>query len=68
MAKNPKINTKMRDLRSTIYWTAHIATDSMGKAVVEFFNADGTGNYRTVIEGTNLDGKFGRKVFQYTVK
>lgn len=65
---DPKVNTKMRDLRTTIYWNPHIATDSTGKTVVEFFNADGAGNYRAVVEGINMDGKLGRKVFRYTVK
>jgi TonB-dependent SusC/RagA subfamily outer membrane receptor len=65
---DPKINEKIRDLRSTVYWNPSVITDSTGKAVVEFFNADGAGNYRTVIEGIDADGNLGRKEFRYVVE
>lgn len=65
---NPKVNNRMRDLRTTIFWAPHVLTDSTGKTTVEFFNADGTGNYRAIIEGIDLNGKMGRKVYQYSVR
>lgn len=65
---DPKMDTKTPDLRTTIYWNPHILTDQEGKAYVEFFNADGTGNYKVVAEGINMDGKIGRSVFRYKVK
>jgi hypothetical protein len=60
--------TNKVDTRSTIYWNPNIVTDKTGTAAVEFFNADGTGTYRAIIEGIDNDGNIGRQVFKYTVK
>jgi hypothetical protein len=64
---DPKIDTKAPDLRTTIYWNPNIVTDHEGKAYVEFFNADGKGNYKVVVEGVTVDGKVGRTVYRYVV-
>lgn len=66
--ENPKINNEVADLRTTVYWNPNIVTDSTGNAQVEFFNADGTGNYKVVLEGMDLNGHIGRKVIRYQVK
>ena len=65
---DPKINTKMADLRTTIYWNPNIVSDSTGKASVEFFNGDGIGKYKAIVEGVDINGKIGRKIYKYTVK
>jgi len=65
---NRLTNTQLPDLRSTIYWKPNIITNSQGKAGIDFFNADGTGNYRVIVEGLGPDGKLGRQVYSYTVK
>jgi hypothetical protein len=65
---NPKINQKMADLRSTIYWNPNIITDKDGKASFEYFNADGKGTYRVVVEGIDADGNLGRQVYRYKVE
>jgi len=65
---NPKTNTQIPDLRTTIFWKPNVNTDETGKAGADFFNADGTGNYKVVIEGLDLYGRLGRQVFHYTVK
>ncbi|MEP6610245.1 MAG: TonB-dependent receptor plug domain-containing protein, partial [Mucilaginibacter sp.] len=65
---NPKTNQKMLDLRSTIYWNPNIITDKDGKASFEYFNADGKGTYRVVVEGIDADGNLGRHVFRYKVE
>jgi hypothetical protein len=57
----------MADLRSTIYWNPYIITDSLGSASLKFFNADGSGNYKVVLEGMDLNGHIGRKVIRYRV-
>lgn len=57
----------MADLRSTIYWNPYIITDSLGSASMKFFNADGSGNYKVVLEGMDLNGHIGRKVIRYKV-
>jgi len=66
--EDPAINAKIPDLRTTIYWNPNVLSDSTGKASVEFFNSDGTGNYKAIVEGINLNGSIGRKIFRYSVK
>jgi hypothetical protein len=56
------------DTRSTIYWNPNIITDKAGTASLEYFNSDGTGTYRVIIEGIDKDGNIGRQLFRYTVK
>lgn len=56
------------DLRSTIYWNPSINIDATGKANVEFFNADGRGSYKAIVEGIDRDGNLIRSVFRYVVK
>ncbi|MCO5945870.1 hypothetical protein [Mucilaginibacter flavidus] len=58
----------MADLRSTIYWNPNIITDKDGKASFEYFNADGKGTYRVVVEGIDADGNLGRQVLRYKVE
>lgn len=65
---DPSINTKVADLRTTIYWNPNVVSDSTGKASIEFYNADGTGNYKAIVEGINIDGTIGRQIFRYKVK
>ena len=54
----------MADLRSTIYWNPNIITDKDGKASFEYFNADGKGTYRMVIEGIDADGNIRFFIFR----
>jgi len=57
------------DLRTTIYWNPRLITDkTTGAASVEFFNADGRGSYRAVVEGIDGDGNIGRFVYHYKVQ
>ncbi len=65
---DPKTNTRIPDLRSTIYWKPNIITSKDGKASVEYFNADSKGTYRVVIEGIDNDGNLGRQVYHYKVE
>ena len=64
---NPKTNQKMLDLRSTIYWNPNVITDKDGKASFSYFNADGKGTYRVVVEGIDAEGNLGRQVYRYKV-
>ena len=59
---------KQPDLRSTIYWNPEIQTDATGNASFDFYNADGTGNYKVTVEGIDKDGNIGRQVYFYEVK
>ena len=56
------------DLRSTIYWKPEIITDKDGNASIEYYNADGKGSYRVVVEGIDEKGNLGRQVFRYKVE
>jgi len=56
------------DLRSTIFWKPELVTDKDGNASFDFYNADGKGNYRVVVEGIDEKGNLGRKEFTYKVE
>ena len=45
-----------------------VNTDKTGNASVEFYNADGKGTYKAVIEGIDADGNIGRYVYRYKVQ
>jgi hypothetical protein len=64
----PEVSAKMPDLRTTIYWNPYVNTDANGEAIIDFYNGDGTGRYRVVIEGINADGELGRQVLRYKVE
>lgn len=56
------------DTRTTIYWNPNVVTDANGAASMEYFNADGVGTYRVIIEGIDKDGNIGRQLYRYNVK
>ncbi|HTK20905.1 MAG TPA: TonB-dependent receptor, partial [Mucilaginibacter sp.] len=63
-----KSNGSKPDFRSTIMWIPELATDKDGKALFEYYNADGTGTYRVVVEGIDDKGNIGHTVYRYQVK
>ena len=66
---HPARVTNMPDLRTTIFWKPIIETDKDGNASIDFFNADGKGKYRVVVEGIDYKtGSLGRRVYHYTVE
>ena len=56
------------DIRSTIYWNPNVVTGKTGTSTIQYFNSDGVGTYRAIIEGLDKDGNIGREVYRYTVK
>jgi hypothetical protein len=56
------------DLRSTIFWRPELVTDKQGNASFNYYNADGHGTYRVVIEGIDEKGNIGRQVYRYKVE
>ncbi|MES2378947.1 MAG: carboxypeptidase regulatory-like domain-containing protein [Bacteroidota bacterium] len=64
----PADNYKQPDLRTTIYWNPYLQTDINGKATLDFYNGDGPGTYRIVVEGINTAGELGRQVYTYKVE
>ncbi|WP_462267155.1 carboxypeptidase regulatory-like domain-containing protein [Mucilaginibacter sp.] len=64
-----KLNGIGVDLRSTVYWNPQVKTDkATGAASVEFFNSDGRGSYRAIVEGIDAEGHLGRTVYKYKVE
>jgi len=64
----PAVMYPNTDLRTTIYWNPKVITDEKGNISFEFYNADGRGSYRAVVEGFDKNGNVGRAVYRYTVK
>ncbi len=57
------------DLRSTIFWNPKVVTDATtGASTFEFYNADGKGTYKAIVEGLDVNGNPGRFIYRYTVK
>lgn len=65
---NAAATYNFNDLRSTIYWNPKVVTTSQGGLSLEYYNADGKGTYKAVIEGVDKNGNIGRFVYRYTVK
>lgn len=69
---SPKYDVKTAgtkpDMRSTILWLPELTTDKNGNASFEYYNSDGQGNYRVVIEGIDDKGNVGRQVYRYRVE
>ncbi len=59
---------KLPDLRTTVYWNPYLKTDATGKTSFNFFNADGPGTYKVIVEGINAEGELGRVVYKYQVE
>jgi len=67
----PKYDTDqskaINDYRTTVYWNPDVQWDENGLATLEFYNADGNGKYKVVVEGMDNQGKVGRTVYYYDV-
>ncbi len=63
----PNAPISSTDLRTTIYWNPKVITDATGNFSFDFFNADGKGSYRAVVEGFDKNGNIGRVVYRYKV-
>jgi len=65
---NAAATYNFNDLRTTIYWNPKVVTNATGGLSLEYYNADGKGTYKAVIEGIDKNGNVGRFVYRYTVK
>lgn len=68
---SPKYNpgdTPTADFRTTIYWNPAIELNEEGKGTLQYFNADGRGSYKVVVEGFDEMGNLGRNIFRYQVQ
>ncbi len=66
--ENPASAGKQADRRSTLYWKPDVETDKNGNASFDFYNADGKGTYRIVVEGIDDHGNIGRQIYTYKVE
>lgn len=68
----PKYETEQskatNDYRTTIYWNPNVEMDESGKVTLDYYNADGNGKYKVVVEGMDDVGRIGRTEFYYDVK
>lgn len=55
------------DYRTTIYWNPDVRLDENGKVSLDYYNADGNGKYKVVVEGMDEAGRVGRQEFYYNV-
>jgi len=65
---HPVLSDAHPDLRTTIFWKPEVITDQDGSASFNYYNADGPGTYRVVVEGIDEKGNIGRLVYRYKVK
>ncbi|TYA74062.1 hypothetical protein [Seonamhaeicola marinus] len=56
------------DVRSTVYWSPLLHTDTTGKSNIEFYNGDNIGDMKVIIEAITPDGKLGYFETKYTVE
>lgn len=67
----PKYETQesrnTNDYRTTIYWNPHVKTVGDEETTLNFYNGDGNGKYKVVVEGIDELGNVGRKVYRYEV-
>ena len=54
--KNDDDKNKTIDLRTTLYWNPNVVIDHSGKASLQFFTSDISGEYELRIEGLSLSG------------
>ena len=56
------------DLRTLVHWQPQINTDENGKADINFYNGDITGNVMVIIEAISSNGNIGYKELVYKVE
>jgi len=61
-------SSRLPDFRNTLYWNPDVRTDKNGKASVEFYTSDETGEFTVMVEGFAADGKAGRSVSSFKVR
>jgi TonB-dependent SusC/RagA subfamily outer membrane receptor len=49
--------TKVPDMRNTIYWAGNLITDVSGKASISFYTADASTTYSVIITGITANGE-----------
>jgi hypothetical protein len=64
---NGNASSRIPDFRNLLHWSPNVVTDKNGKAQVEFYTSDQTGEYQVVIQGITPAGVSGSKTLNFEV-
>jgi hypothetical protein len=64
---NGNAESRIPDFRNLLHWSPNITTDASGKAKLDFYTSDQTGNYQVVIQGITPSGVSGSKTLLFSV-
>jgi hypothetical protein len=64
---NGNANSRIPDFRNLLHWAPSVVTDKNGKATVEFYTSDQTGQYQVVIQGVTPTGVTGSRTVTFDV-
>lgn len=59
---------KKSDFRTLVHWVPSLGINQDGKASIQFYNPDVSGEYVIIVEGITQDGKIGYREKNYTIK
>lgn len=65
--KASDLASRLPDFRNLLQWSPNIISDQAGKAQIQFFTSDQTGNYKVVVHGITENGVTGSKVIDFKV-
>jgi hypothetical protein len=60
--------SRLPDMRNTLYWNPDIITNKDGKTVLQFYSSDRKGQYQVVVHGMNDRGDFVTRNATFEVK
>ena len=63
-----QVASRLPDFRNVLYWSPDIKTDSVGRAVFDFYTSDVKGKYVVVVQGMSKTGRTGSQLFSFDVK
>lgn len=66
--KFDNMSSEKLDLRPLVYWKPNSISGPDGKFTIDFNNTDQAGTYRLLVEGMDIKGNLGRKIFTYKVQ
>ena len=62
-----KQQSRMPDLRTTLYWAPDIKTNLEGRSQLSFYTSDKQGKYIMVVQGISDDGHCGSQILRFDV-
>jgi uncharacterized protein YfaS (alpha-2-macroglobulin family) len=63
-----QISSRLPDFRNQLFWSPNVKTSIQGKAEVNFYTSDQKGEYVVLVQGVNAEGRFGARLFTFTVR